>query len=280
VKRDQSTIYSESGLRNLQDHIDQLRVDLGAFGSILQDQSGRLLVECGSHGYIDIHSFMVLLGNAMSATDAVMQVLHDESSFDLHIHEGTTYEIYTSRISKQIFLTFIFEKRESGSRVGIVWLTLRRAVNELRALLREATLKEGAVEDKEIKNAVASSFTEMLGRLDDDLLGGSTPPVSAPARAQKKSSPPPEPAPDEPPSRESKPVRKRLGASFSWADDASRDKDSSSVMKKPEATPPPPPPPPTPTPEPDLEGLDPTQPISFEEARRRGLINFDIDPPQ
>lgn len=263
----QPTVYSQDGLRKLQDYIDTLRIDLGAFGAILQDQSGRLLVECGSHGYINVNSFMVLLGNAMSASDAVMQLLRDESSFDLHIHEGTTYEIYTGRVSRQIFLTFIFEKREVGSRVGIVWLALRRAVNELRSLLRQATLKEGNVEDKEIKSAVASSLSEALSRLDDDLLtSSSSESTIEPKPSRKKQTPPPEPIQNEPePPSEPKPARKRLGASFSWADSGTA-QDSSSVAKKP-----------APPPEPNLDDLDPDQPINFEEARRRGLINFDPD---
>jgi hypothetical protein len=258
-------VYSEDGLSKLQDYIDELRIDLGAFGAILQDQSGRSLVECGSHGSIDVNSFLVLQGNAMSASDAVVQLLRDESSFDLHIHEGTSYDIYTGRISRQIFLTLIFEKREGSSRVGIVWLALRRAVSQLRTMLTQATLKEGNREDKEIKSAVASSLSEALNRLDDDLQirNHSEHPKSSTGLEEKQPA-----APEQRglvPPAESKPVRKRLGSSYSWAE-PDQAQDSSALLKKPKAPE-----------EADLPELDPNQPISFEEARRRGLINFEPD---
>ena len=162
-----SSTLSEKGLRKIQTHLATLRRDLGAVGAILFDEAGRLLLENGHAGEFDKGTFLVLLGNAMSAANAVVHVLRDSATFDLQYHEGKNLEIYTSRITDQVFLTLIFEKH--ASRVGLVWMTLRREIPELRAMVKEAVIKPGTTEDREIKNAISQSLGDALDRLDGEL---------------------------------------------------------------------------------------------------------------
>jgi hypothetical protein len=119
--------------------MEELRADLGATGALLSDQAGQSLIECGRHGDFDLHTFLAQLGNAMTASNQVIHALQDEASFNLHFHEGKNYEMYTTRISDQSFLTLIFDRQGSAQgRVGMVWSTLRRAVTEIRAMLKHA----------------------------------------------------------------------------------------------------------------------------------------------
>lgn len=164
---DKPIAYSENGMKPVQASIDVARVDLGASGALLLDQSGRLLVECGSHGDIDVNEFLALLGNAMSASGAVMQLLRDVSAFDLHVHEGAQYEIYATRISDRVFLTLLFSKKEGASRVGMVWLTLRRVVPEVRALLKRAVVKAAAAEDRDTGDAMSASQNQVWSVSED-----------------------------------------------------------------------------------------------------------------
>jgi len=194
VPKDKLIVHSENELQKIQERLDAVRVDLGASGAMLQDQAGRLLVECGSHGDIDVDAFLALLSNAMSASGAVMQLLRDVSAFDLHVHEGTQYEIYSTRIDDQVFLTLLFAKKESAGRVGMVWVTLRRAVPELRSLLNRAVAKSGPNEDKEIKDAISATWSESPKLSEGDVSQKNLPSSASRAKEPRKKSPPSDPA--------------------------------------------------------------------------------------
>lgn len=131
------TVYSEEGLSALQRRIEELRHDIGARGAMLLDQSGQLLTEAGRRGDFDTNTFLALLGNAMAAANQVAQMLQDEDSFDLHYHEGAQHEIFTARINGQILLCLLLDRTRTSSRVGMVWLSLRRTAADLRELLAQ-----------------------------------------------------------------------------------------------------------------------------------------------
>ena len=170
--------FSEDGLKAIQDRIKTLRIDLGASGAILLDQTGALLVESGHHADLDVDSFLARLGNAMSAMNAVVHLLKDEGEFDLHFHEGQIYDIHTARIDDRIFLTLIFERHSGSSRVGMILLSLRRAVTELRGLVRNSIVDSKTVENEKINTHATD---DLLGNTasDSDLRKKSNKPVPA-----------------------------------------------------------------------------------------------------
>lgn len=212
-------IFAASGLKKMQWQIEMLRRDLGASGAMLLDDTGHLIVECGKHGDYDVDTFLAMLGNAMSASNAVIHMLRDKSAFDLHIHEGASYEMYTSRINDQIFLTLTLDKRAGSSRVGMVWIALRRAVSELRELIEQAEVKPGTTEDQEIQNAISGTLTEALERFESNVLTSSSVESTTPATSPHNEADSPDITPE------------------------------------------------------DL--IDPDHTISYEQARRLGLINLD-----
>lgn len=198
MKPSKTVIFSEDGLRKIQDRIEQVRLDLGAVVALLMDDAGELLTDCGWHGDFDMNAFLALVSNEMSAANAVVHLLRDDAAFDLHYHEGQKYEMYTVRISDQVFLTLIFESRQATSgRVGMVWLTLRRTIAELRKLLQQATIKPGSAENHEMHRTVSAVLDEALQQLDTDaLLKPQAPPAPPP-----KTDEPPAAKPHAPPSR-------------------------------------------------------------------------------
>jgi hypothetical protein len=244
VEQQRAMAFSDDGLRKIQDRIEELRLDLGAVVALLLDDSGQLLTDCGWHGDFDINAFLALVGNEMSAANAVVDLLRDDAAFDLHFHEGQKYEMYTARITNQVFLTLIFEARQNASgRVGMVWLTLRRAIAEMRKLLNRATVRRGTAEGRAMHSAISATLDEALTRIEDDPLLFAPKPDAPPASKPKSDVPPaPAPAP-EPPRRRTR-----------WT------------------TPNPPPPS---NPSPPAEPADSNRVMSYEEARALGLIGAD-----
>ncbi|MCX7840077.1 MAG: hypothetical protein N2559_11570, partial [Anaerolineae bacterium] len=214
VKQSKAVVFSEDGLRKIQEHIEQVRLDLGAVVALLMDDAGELLTDCGWRGDFDINAFLALVSNEMSAANAVVHLLRDDAAFDLHYHEGQKYEMYTVRISDQVFLTLIFESRQATSgRVGMVWLTLRRTIAELRKLLQRAIIKPGSAENHEMHRTVSAVLDEALQQLDTDSF------------LKPKTAETPPPKTEEPPAPKTEAPRPRLlrrRASTDSTDDAKR----------------------------------------------------------
>ena len=198
MSQSKTIVFSEEGLQKIQTKIDELRLDLGAVVALLLDDSGQLLTDCGWRGDFDIEAFLALISNEMSAANAVVHLLRDDAAFDLHFHEGQKYEMYTARISDQVFLTLIFEARQNASgRVGMVWLTLRRAIAELRKMLRRATIRPGSTEDRALHNTVSAVLDEALQQIEEDplLKPKAEPPHAAPKPEVPPAKPDEAPAP-------------------------------------------------------------------------------------
>ncbi len=275
--------FSEDGLKAIQERIETLRVDLGASGAILLDQTGELLVESGHHADLDVNAFLTLLGNAMSAMNAVVHLLKDEGAFDLHFHEGQTYDMHTARIDDRMFLTLIFERHAGSSRVGMIWLSLRRTVTQLRTLLEQAIIQPGTAEGEQIKSAVSDAFDEAISRLDEDLFP-TTPstPVAQPTPEipltpkpssidedlfpSETSIPSATPVPSVPSTPEVPPPLKRRRRTFDFS--------TPRREETPREQPPKEEPPASPKVSRDILN-DPKHVLTYEEARALGLINLD-----
>lgn len=136
-------MFSESGLHAMQQRLEQLLLDTDAVSVALPDWSGQLLVECGRRAETQTDVLFALLGNSMAAVTEVARLLHEENGFDLHYHEGQLYEVYAAMVSNTIFLALLFDRRMAGSRIGLVSLYMRRAIEDLRGLLSAAVVEPG-----------------------------------------------------------------------------------------------------------------------------------------
>jgi two-component system response regulator (stage 0 sporulation protein F) len=175
--------FSQDGLSAIQKRMEDLRRDVAALGVMLLDQSGQLLAETGQRGDFDTDTFLALLGNAMAAANEVAHMLKDDRAFDLHFHEGGRYEIYTVRITDQVSLCLALSRHETSSRIGMVWLYLRRAITDLRELLNQATIAGSAQLETDQRSAVGEAL-EQAALLADDL--GKTPSPADEGEAAEK----------------------------------------------------------------------------------------------
>lgn len=244
-------IFSEEGLSAIQARLEHLRTDVEAVGAFLFDQSGQLLTQTGQAGEFDATAFRALLGNTMSAASELGHILQDDETFDLHFHEGKQYEVYATQINPQVFLALLIERQGSASRIGMVWLYLRRAIAELRALVKQAQVEDTAtLLDADLAAGVANALDQALGL--DESANETPPPVETPLPARRtrrvefdvdaflQANPPRR--------------RARKTASENEHTDTQSSTASSSI----------------PTP-------DPNAVLSYEEARALGLINLDED---
>jgi CheY-like chemotaxis protein/predicted regulator of Ras-like GTPase activity (Roadblock/LC7/MglB family) len=136
-------MFSEGGLREMQQRLEQLLLDTDAVSAALPDWSGQLLVECSWRDESHLDALLALLGNSMAAAAEVARLLGEEDGFELHYHPGKHLEVYSAMVNDTVFLALLFDRRLAGSRMGLVSLYMRRAVEELRGLLNTALVEPG-----------------------------------------------------------------------------------------------------------------------------------------
>ncbi len=165
---------TDDTLHTMQKRMEKLRDEIGAHGVLLHDQAGHLLAESGERNEFDTNAFLALQGNAMATSSALSQVLGEQEAFDLHLHEGKKYETYTACAGDHVFLSVILDKQDNNSRIGIVWLYLRRAVTDLRGMLNNPSAAfhlpdPSKADDEESRQAALQALEEAL-QTDEPLL--------------------------------------------------------------------------------------------------------------
>ncbi|MDA0244120.1 MAG: response regulator [Chloroflexi bacterium] len=164
--------------------LENLRLNLGGRATILADTDGHVLVQTGSTGGLELSTMMSLLGGTVAASNALAQQLHYPKPHYLTYFEGPPFDLLATNIGEQFLLTLILERRkETGSRLGLVWLYTQRTLKELEVLLG----RDLSTASPMMGNNFAATVQSEL----DDLFGETTPPVVAePAAPRPKTAQP------------------------------------------------------------------------------------------
>lgn len=249
LARPRMIVFSEQGLQTIQERLERLRTDAEAVGAFLFDQSGQLLTQTGQTGEFDGTAFRALLGNTMSAASELDHILQDDEGFDLHFHEGKQYEVYATQISPQVFLALLIERQRNASRIGMVWLYLRRAIAELRTLVKQAHVEDAVtVLDADLVAGVADALDQALG-LDDAVSETPTPQAPPPLHRARRAEF------DLDAFLQANPPRRRARKTAPHEEEPSKTESSANVPSTPDH--------------------DPNTVLSYEEARALGLVNLD-----
>jgi CheY-like chemotaxis protein/predicted regulator of Ras-like GTPase activity (Roadblock/LC7/MglB family) len=111
--------------------LSNLRFEVGAQCVLLADVQGTVVSEVGITQELETGTLMPLVANGLSSVSGIAQYLQDEETFNLHFHEGKKYDIYSTSVGDDLFLTLIFDRGKQPSRIGMVWLYAKRAIQDL-----------------------------------------------------------------------------------------------------------------------------------------------------
>jgi CheY-like chemotaxis protein len=158
--------------------LSSLRFEVGAQCVVLANMKGQVISEVGiTHG-LETDTFMPLVANALATVSGMAQYLQDEETFNLNFHEGKKYDVYYTSVGDDLLLALVFDRRKQASRIGMVWLYVKRAIQDLLRALYDAEydtscqpqtlekgpasepefeLKENAIEGRPIKASVPES---------------------------------------------------------------------------------------------------------------------------
>lgn len=130
---------SDDRLGRTTQRLVDLRFEVGAQCILLVDVEGQLLAEVGLVDGLSLTTVGKLMGGGLTASSEIAQHLREGQAFNLIYHEGVRYDIYAANVSKTLFLTLIFDRRQGASRIGMVWLYTKRAIQDLLDVISTAS---------------------------------------------------------------------------------------------------------------------------------------------
>jgi hypothetical protein len=124
-------VLSRERFGEITQRLSDLRCEVGAQCILLSDQTGQVLIRVGGMDNLQPGQLVTLMRRGWAGVTELAQHLCEDHSFNLHYHAGTRYDLYMVSLSEQLFVTSIFDRRQGVSRVGMVWLYTKRAIQDL-----------------------------------------------------------------------------------------------------------------------------------------------------
>jgi CheY-like chemotaxis protein len=131
--------------------LSNLRFEIGAQCVVLADTEGGVVSEVGITQGLNMGTFMPLVAEGLTTVSRMAEYLEDEETFNLNFYEGRKYDIYSTGVGDNLVLALVFDKRKQVSRIGMVWLYVKRTIQDLLTTLSgeepAAPLEEEALEE-------------------------------------------------------------------------------------------------------------------------------------
>jgi CheY-like chemotaxis protein len=132
---EEATPLADDQSEEMERALSNLRFEVGAQCAFLADMRGRIISEVGLMHGLDTGTFIPLVVKGRATSSDMAEYLQDEEIFNLNVYEGKNYDIYSTTLGDNRFLTLVFDRRKQPSRIGMVWLYVKRATQDLlRAL--------------------------------------------------------------------------------------------------------------------------------------------------
>lgn len=120
----------------LQRALAALRRDTSAQCVFLTDRQGGVIAEAGDVREALLDTVLPILAEEVSIAAQLGQVWDDVPVLSLHHYEGGQYEVYAAAAADLPFLLVTLTWQRSPAYSAVIWLFVRRTVQELRGLLR------------------------------------------------------------------------------------------------------------------------------------------------
>jgi hypothetical protein len=143
--------------------LGELLVDADAVAVVMVDTMGQIIAQAGDAAGLDITTVVSLLAASFATTSEMSrQLAEDRRTFNLTFHEGERYDIYASNIASGLFLVLIFDRQTYSPKIGMVWLYIKRSIQDL---LRIAAETEVGKPGETLNSDFARSLSKELDTL-------------------------------------------------------------------------------------------------------------------
>jgi len=112
--------------------LEELRREVGAQSVVACDGAGIVLAQVGIFNGVDPDSLFPLAADSFVASAQMGRLLGGAQTDNLIFHQGISHDVYLAGVHDNLFLVIVFDRLIQASRIGIVWLYTRRAIENLR----------------------------------------------------------------------------------------------------------------------------------------------------
>jgi CheY-like chemotaxis protein len=158
-------VLSDESYEAITRELENLCQDVSAQCVFLADMLGQRMAEVGITEGIDSAALLSLLAGGFAATGELARHFGSGEAANLNFHQGTRYEIYSANVGDNLFLAMLYERRVQSSRIGIVWLYTRRAIERLLATLSTTS---ATTPDRSLGSDFSSSLMAELDTIFPD----------------------------------------------------------------------------------------------------------------
>ncbi len=170
-------ILSDQTFEEITKHLEELRREIGAQSIHLADMLGQRLAQAGGQLGPDPSALLSLLAGGFATARGLAEYFGSGNAINLNFHEGARYEIYSANVGEDFFLAIVYDRKAQASRIGLVWLYTRRAVESLMNTLADSTASVPAqVLDAEFGSSLMAELDAVLSEAS-----GEARPAAAPA---------------------------------------------------------------------------------------------------
>ena len=127
-----SPLASDKYFDRLVQRLRDLRFESGAQCIVLADAAGQVLTKLGSVEELKPELLAAMVSDGSASSFEVVQNLREERGFNLVYYEGVRFDIYSANVDAGLFIALAFDRRQGSSRIGMVWLYTRRAIQEIQ----------------------------------------------------------------------------------------------------------------------------------------------------
>jgi len=134
-RRDGPLVLTADNLTPIRNRLDVLWQDVGAQCILLADRAGMMLTEIGITAGLPTMILLPLLSTSFSTAGQIAQILREEDSASLFMHEGLHYDLYCFDVLQRFMLVIVFDKAASTAKIGSVWVYAKRAIRDIQEVL-------------------------------------------------------------------------------------------------------------------------------------------------
>lgn len=118
--------------------LEELRREVGAQCVAASTANGAIVTQAGGLSDSYMEELVHLAADDFGTSLAMARLLGGTHTGNLSYYEGVRYDVYIANVEDDLFLVIVFDRRVQASRIGIVWLYARRAIENIRRV-RSAT---------------------------------------------------------------------------------------------------------------------------------------------
>lgn len=138
-------VFPDKSLTEINAVLERLRTEIRPEMAIMADMSGHVITHVGTTMGMDLNALVALVAGSFASArelDRIVDVsqgglttdIPDDEPIYVTYQEGLHHDCYSANVGKDLFFTAVF-KRRGASKVGMVWLYMRRTFRELQQVV-------------------------------------------------------------------------------------------------------------------------------------------------